>query len=176
MQELRILKWCDVCHKEDGAYVEIDRAYVISFKTDGQRDSATTRKLEVCDRHGKSVDAVLQMLTDCGTMPGVEPAERPAELPIEPITKQPGVEVKRGKGNIMSRPVPCPICKREITRGAMPTHIVYAHAARPIKQPAKCPDCGEKYAGLNSMATHRRRTHGWDMIAELAAQVKGKKT
>jgi hypothetical protein len=176
MQELRILKWCDVCFKESGAYVEADQGFIVSVKEVGKQGAGLLRRLELCEQHAKSVAELRATLRDCGTTPDAEPPRQtgtrialpapPEEVTPPPRKAPPAWEKKR---------MPCPICEEDMQRGSVCEHLCLVHGAQRPKQPAKCPDCGEKWTGLNSMATHRRRTHGWDIVAEMAGQVKGRK-
>jgi hypothetical protein len=167
MQELRILRWCDVCHKESGAFVEVTNVFVISVSAPGV-GRPLVRKLEVCEQHEKLPVELREMLRQCGTSPGEEPprtVEQPA-LFVEDKPKRPGQSPSE------QRHMLCKFCGEDLQRGSMAEHLIILHHARRIKQPAKCPDCSAKHELAQSMVTHRRRAHGYDSIDALAATVK----
>jgi hypothetical protein len=159
MQELRILKWCDVCHKESGAYVEALQAFVVRIQTSGKQGAGLTRKLEACEPHAKLVTELYATLKDCGTQPDEVPR----------TTEQPALFASRPKPEAEPEVVGCRLCSSPVQRQGMLKHLINMHGAKPRKTPTKCPDCGGKYAAPQGMAAHRRVVHGWDALEEAYA-------
>lgn len=162
MQELRVFSWCDVCHAE-GASVEAAEKYVITIDVTDRPGSRTIKGLDVCERHGKPVRDLVELLRQVGT--GVRPKAEGDTAPA----KRSSAERQAEWGNAL---VTCPRCGIELAQHSLRKHILARHGAKPIVQPKKCPDCGETFDTQRGMLRHRMGIHGYDHMAELAKRAK----
>ena len=186
MQELRILRWCDVCNAEnEGARVEATERYlVVVGLPDGRR--MTPRLVETCEQHGKPFREMRDLVEQVGILPKAkgnrepEPEAEPQPAPSVPKPRpepapEPEPKPKRypSQAKYQMSMAACPACGVEMRSHSLTGHLKLIHDAKPYVHPKKCPDCGESYGGdAGAMATHRRRKHGWDHIAELAKRAR----
>jgi hypothetical protein len=161
MQELRIFRWCDVCHAES-AQAEATERYLVEIGAPDGRP-ASPRLVETCEQHGK----LFREARDLARQVGAIPKERTTAEPLA----EPAPVLSGPKSTIT-----CPLCELEMARSSVIGHLERVHGAKPYVHPRKCPDCGERWADSrtkgNSMAVHRRRVHGWDYVAEMASRAK----
>ena len=103
-RELKVIEYCDVCIKDEGAKVD-------SVYTDTITMGGVTRDLMLCGPHR---DKLIGELPEQLALYGVRPDSSAA-----PITRVPG-DVP-----------PCPICSRELTtKGSLRVHMDNLHNAR----------------------------------------------
>lgn len=183
MQELRIFGWCDVCNAESGARVEAAVSFVITIAAAGRPGSPPKpKRLDLCDNHGKPVTDVSEMLK-VGTVyspkaeeskPGAVPKPRPEPVSEPDVSKAEPKKLKYASQVAYESSVAiCPLCGLELKRSSLAGHLIgTVHDAKPIAQPKKCPDCGERWEKATSMVIHRRRVHGWDYMAELVKRAR----
>lgn len=180
MQELKVLRWCDQCHDEDGALVPAaDPPYVIAINAPGIGRPMMPRRLDLCDRHLKPVTDIQDLALKLGVAADGDPKEaRPKTVAPKTVVPPPVVptttdQTEPKRTDWGAERTACPFCGKDIRRSSAATHLVGVHDAKLPRQPRKCPDCGEAYSHdrVQSMVTHRRRMHGYDYLAEMLASV-----
>jgi hypothetical protein len=157
--EVRIIRWCDVCptatpgHRDEATH----RFYGML----GLRNNGAPRVLDTCDTHTPPVAAAVTLLQESGRVyrPGT-PA--PTAAPVPADERPPARRA-------------CPLCGWRSTQPGGPTkglsgHLLNAHKVKPIRQPARCPDCREAIDTPAGMIAHRNRVHGYDHVAALAGR------
>lgn len=181
MQELRILRWCDVCNAEnEGARVEAAERFMVAVGLpDGRR--MTPRLVETCEQHGKPFREMRDLVEQVGILPKAKGKQQPEEPEPEPALiprpapepepeKTPGRSTQRS-GVWARQRVACPVCEIDLRRDAIGAHLREVHGAK-LVQPTKCPDCGNKITHGAGMSTHRTKVHGYNHIAELAKRAR----
>lgn len=175
MQELRIYRWCDVCHAEKGQTEATERYSVAIGLPDGRR--MTPRLVETCEQHGKPFREMKELVAQVGILPK---GEETKPTPVPKPRPEPAEEDEKPKKPRYPSQVAydastdtCPLCGVELKRSSLVGHLIGAiHDAKPITQPKKCPDCGERFEGAGAMGMHRRRAHGYDLVVELAKRAR----
>lgn len=152
-KELVILSWCDVCQDEDTRTE--GRSYTLGI------GNGKLLEVELCDRHGKPVEEVIELLSAHGKPPSDElpaPAKR-AHKKREPksVATQPDGD----------HPFPCLLCNETFaSRGTFERHLIVAHQL-PIKQGqglqsifgTVCPECGDDRRNLRALSIHLTQLH-----------------
>ena len=179
MQELKVLRWCDQCHDEDGALVlAADPPYVIAINAPGIGRPMTPRRLDLCDRHLKPVTDIQDLALKLGVAADGDPEKKPGPNATKTVVPPPVVptttdQAEPNAPHWGAERTACPSAAR--TSGAAPRRPTSSGCTTQScpRQPRKCPDCGEAYSHdrVQSMVTHRRRMHGYDYLAEMLASV-----
>lgn len=155
MDELKVLKWCDLCYHSDDVRSEAAQVFTVSIAL-GKR-ATTPRTIVVCTKHAAAYQAQMTLIRKVGER--IEDAELAA-----PRGHKPGDQMA------------CPVCGLFFHPASVAAHLVHAHGAKRIIQPTRCPDCHSEYAPSGAMTTHRRRAHGYDNIADMVSKIpKGRK-
>jgi predicted RNA-binding Zn-ribbon protein involved in translation (DUF1610 family) len=162
-RQVVVVEWCDPC-LADESEVPASWSAVI-------RIGDLERELMLCEQHyGEIIGELPQLLEKFGTQ--VEP---PA-----PYRRRPTEEQEFAKPAKVRQ---CPVCG--VTRSSGPTvanHIWRQHIGRDRPAaPAACPDCGwtaepDAKNPTSAVGKHRQSAHGFDPLAEAAAEYEAMKT
>lgn len=128
--------------------------YVITIEDGGQGRPTLPRQLDVCEAHEVPVADLRALLFKAG-------AVVPEDGEPEPDPAKEGGAPR----------VRCPACGKTMVRSSVVTHLVQMHGASRVKQPRKCPDCGNTFPALRVMVSHRRAAHGYDYFADVATTI-----
>lgn len=166
MQEVKVHRWCDVCHADNGARVEVTNRYTISLSTEGR--TPLVRTLETCDIHAKPLEELRELLKVAGIVPK---APTPTAAEVRETLRQGEEPTQPELPLLKDAPrVRCPLCSHGYARTAIIKHLAAMHGVKPLKQPTRCPDCSAKFSQQHSMSMHRRVAHHHDYLSEMLAQ------
>lgn len=157
-KELVILSWCDVCQDEE---VRTEgRSYTLGI------GNGRLLEVELCDRHGKPVEEVIELLSAHGKPPSdalPAPAKRPSKKREAKATPTAATQLRGDEDH----PLPCLLCNETFqTRGKYERHLIVAHQL-PIKQGqglqsifgTVCPECGDDRRNLRALSIHLTQLH-----------------
>lgn len=177
MREMRIDKWCDLCHVDDkGARVEAVQTFMVDIMDLGARPLGSSgrrpepRVIEVCDTHADTI-SFMQRRASVGVTLERFRAMTGQVAPTDPEPTQAAVTATGAKQAKRKRK-PCPVCGKPLVSSSIGTHLIEVHGARPPRQPKSCPDCKRKAKSDASMILHRTRAHDYDHHGELATSVR----
>jgi hypothetical protein len=157
MRDVRIITWCDLCFDQDpdGPQQPAEHAATACIVVDGA-GKPVLRTLDLCETHAKELAGLAATILKMGA-----PLDRSAQA-IDTTNRPPS-----------ARPMPCPVCHTEMTKGYVPLHIWSVHIGqtRP-PQPTTCPECGlvsVDNANPVQISRHRAAMHDFDPVAEAIA-------
>lgn len=160
MREVVTRTWCDLHDARDGVQVE----------TDGSSDvilvNARPVTLDLCDQCRKELLQPLQDLMDSHGARYTGDEERlmrRTRAPLQRTYSPPPSATDQ---------VTCPACEKTMLRGTIRQHA-RIHGVDVVAPIGHCPvkGCSQTFDDPRAMATHRRGTHNYDVVADTLQQL-----
>lgn len=177
-KELVILAWCDPCQDQETR----TEAKTYTLGMDGK-----TLTIEVCEKHGKPVETVLNLLRDYGQKPedgAVPPPSRshhksPGSQPRTPQPRKPRGPYAKTRARLgdqtleQSKILYCLLCPAQfLAQSGLTTHYETGHGivAKELgglstMHGSVCPECGDEQGQALLLSRHLRAVHGIGHIA-----------